>query len=280
MTDNALSLEITCPFCKAVGNIKVPASIFSNKKWGVVKIQVPAGAICKEHQFIALIDVNGKIKGYERIEYVQPLENIQKKNSVHTNIMDEFKKYFGKSVFIYFLHSKIFNYPIFIVRNHKNKTFENHIDSLFNVFFPDDFLSSLIQITFIEKLDINKVKNEVDDALILESSKEIVQIPWKEKLKFEENIIKKAFEMLVIKEQLVIIQQEINKFIIAAEKAKGILDLYYDISRTDFVDRIQKETGNKKITSKDLALFKLYIDNRYSPHYWDKIHNLIESKLK
>jgi len=271
MSDNTTELEITCPFCKSVGTINVPISIYSNKKWGVVKIQVPAGAICKDHQFIVLIDTKGKVRGYERIEYLKGPE-LESKETVKDSIsINDLINTFGEKGLVYLLHAKIFNYLIIILRNEKNAKFENVLDDFFDRIFPEEGKDSSQTVVYIENENIKSVKDWEEDALIIESSDNILQVPWKEKLKFEESVIDKASEIIVKNEQSIILQQEISKFIKVAENAKEILEFYYDISKADFIDQLQKESRTPKITKNDLLLYKLYIDRRYSPHYWDKI---------
>lgn len=271
MADNTNTLEISCPFCKAVGNINVPVSVYSHKKWGVVKIQVPAGAICKEHQFIVLIDTKGNVRGYERIEYLKGPQEEQKQITKDILSLSDYIDMFGEIGFTYLLHAKIFSYSIFIVKNELNEGSVNIIDNYFDKIFPEKSKTSSIPINFIEKSDIDDVINNEDGAFIIESPENIIQIPWKEKIKFEETIVRKALEIIVKNEQLIILQQEVSKLINIAENAKDILEFYYDISRADFIDQLQKESRIPKINKNDLALYKLYIDRRYSPHYWDKI---------
>ena len=271
MPDNSNELEITCPFCKEVGKINVPVSVYSNKKWGVVKIQVPAGAICKEHQFIVLIDTKGNVRGYERIEYLKGPESELKENVKYSISINDLIEIFGETGLIYLLHAKIFNYLTVIIRNKMNTKLENVLDEFFDRLFPEEIKDLNQSVVFIDNENIDTVEDWEDEALIIESRKNIVQIPWKEKLKFEESVIDKASEIIVKNEQSIILQQEISKFIKVAENAKEILEFYYDITKADFLDQLQKEARVPKITKNDLALYKLYIERRYSPHYWDKI---------
>ncbi|MHA2281913.1 MAG: hypothetical protein ACXAC5_13805 [Promethearchaeota archaeon] len=61
-------LEIKCPTCGEIKNINVPESIFSQKKFGTIKIQVPLNAVCPDHQFIVFVDTKGTVRGYEKID--------------------------------------------------------------------------------------------------------------------------------------------------------------------------------------------------------------------
>ena len=66
-------VELTCPTCQTFRKITVPAAIFAQKKFGTIKIQVPPGAVCREHQFIAFVDTKGIVRGYERIDLLMAM---------------------------------------------------------------------------------------------------------------------------------------------------------------------------------------------------------------
>ncbi|MBD3342499.1 MAG: hypothetical protein GF353_25590, partial [Candidatus Lokiarchaeota archaeon] len=61
-------LVLTCPICQKEKAIQVPDSVFAQKKFGTIKIQVPIGAVCPDHQFIVFVDSKGIIRGYEKID--------------------------------------------------------------------------------------------------------------------------------------------------------------------------------------------------------------------
>ena len=61
-------LKIACPSCGSAKELKIPDSIFSEKKIGFIKIQVPQGAVCNDHNFMVLADPKGKVLGYETFD--------------------------------------------------------------------------------------------------------------------------------------------------------------------------------------------------------------------
>ncbi len=72
-------LKITCPTCEAVKNVNIPKKLFTQKKDGCIKIQIPPGIVCPEHQFIVFLDQNGSIRGYEKIDLVMSATPKKKK---------------------------------------------------------------------------------------------------------------------------------------------------------------------------------------------------------
>ena len=68
MAESFKVLEVVCPTCEKVKNVKIPEAVFSQKKFGTIKIQIPINAVCPEHQFIVFVDTKGIIRGYEKID--------------------------------------------------------------------------------------------------------------------------------------------------------------------------------------------------------------------
>ncbi|MBN1217062.1 MAG: hypothetical protein JXA99_16700 [Candidatus Lokiarchaeota archaeon] len=62
--------NISCPTCGIDKIVKIPTEIFSKKESGCVKIHVPAGIVCSDHQFVVFIDQKGIIRGYEKIDLI------------------------------------------------------------------------------------------------------------------------------------------------------------------------------------------------------------------
>lgn len=68
MESEFTSLRVECPNCGETKLIKIPLSVYSNKRFGLVKIKVPQGAVCQNHQFIVITDTKQNIIGYETID--------------------------------------------------------------------------------------------------------------------------------------------------------------------------------------------------------------------
>ena len=57
-------IEVSCPSCGINKNIKIPERLFTEKKYGFVKIQVPKDAVCSDHPFVVLISNKAQVIGY------------------------------------------------------------------------------------------------------------------------------------------------------------------------------------------------------------------------
>ena len=277
MENDHKELEVTCPFCKAVGKITIPVEIYSQKKWGTVKIQVPPGAICKEHQFIVLVDTKGIIRGAEKVELTTggnevPKELPQEKFTLKTII-----ETLGLECTRYMVHALIFNYPTYIVKNDSIAS-TSQMKMILDAIILDTFQLALPLVEIIEEDVAQKIILYQKNSLLIDSQMKILQVPWKEKLKYEEAIVKKALDIFNEDEQLVILQQEIMRLVRDAELARGILDYYDEISRDEFSTELTKKMRISKMDKDYMNIVKLFIAKRYPEELIDKIKKKIKTK--
>ena len=277
MENDHKELEVTCPFCKAVGKITIPVEIYSQKKWGTVKIQVPPGAICKEHQFIVLVDTKGIIRGAEKVELTTRGNEVPKELPQEIFTLKTIIETLGLECTRYMVHALIFNYPTYIVRN-DSITSTNQMNMILGAIILDNFQLALPLVEIIEEDVAEKIILYQKNSLLIDSQMKILQVPWKEKLKYEEAIVKKALDIFNEDEQLVILQQEIMRLVRDAELARGILDYYDEISRDDFSTELTKKMRISKMDKGYLNMIKLFVEKRFSKELVDKIKKKIKDK--
>ena len=68
MAERFKPIELSCPSCGAEKTVNIPESLFYDKKFGHIKVQVPQGAVCQDHVFVVFFDVKARIIGYEAID--------------------------------------------------------------------------------------------------------------------------------------------------------------------------------------------------------------------
>ncbi len=271
-------LEVTCPICQAVKNINVPEAVFSQKKFGTIKIQVPPGAICPDHQFIIFVDTKGIIRGYEKIDIhmAAPSEGAEKAG---VQTIRSFVRIFGLYGLFSLIHAKVFSYPCYIIVNPgEEKIPVVLLNKIGDGMLPETYRGAS-DIKFIEATNYSKIKLKEKDALLMDSQQNILQTPWEEKLKLEESIIKKALDIIDDNEQFIILQQEVAKLIREAEHVKKILDPIKEIYEDDLIDRISRELMIPKINHYRLMLIKDFLRRRFSPKLPSKIKNKVEEFL-
>ena len=107
----------------------------------------------------------------------------------------------------------------------------------------------------------------------------IYQTPWTTKLKFEEEIIKRALDIIDEKEQLELMQQDITKFIDEVNCTVAILHKEKEIYEDELVENITKSLNIKKINNYRLNLIKEFIRQNISYKIVSKIKNKVEEFL-
>ncbi len=270
-------IEVTCPTCSLVKVIKVPMRIFSQKKFGTIKIQVPQGGVCKEHQFIVFVDTKGIVRGYDRIDLlmktVAEREDKRKKFS-----MKHFINLYGLYGVFCLIHAKIFNYPIYIIRDKESEDFSYVINKIGEKLLPEAYRGTS-NVSFFDETDYNKIKLNDKNAFLMDTHQNILQTPWEEKLKFEEEMIRKALDIFDEEEQVNLIQQSISKLVREAEYVKRVLEKVKEIYDEDLVDRIARELMIPKPNYYRISLIKDFIKQRYSPKLAAKIKSKVEEFL-
>jgi len=116
-------------------------------------------------------------------------------------------------------------------------------------------------------------------ALLIDFHQQVFSTPWNEKLKFEENLLKKALEMIDHDEQLFIINQEIQNFINEAEEVKIIIENAKTIFRKDLIDTLSEHLNLPRINISRLNLILNFLDQRFSRKYSRKVKKKVEEFL-
>jgi len=270
-------IEVTCPICSLVKVIKVPMRIFSQKKFGTIKIQVPQGGVCKEHQFIVFVDTKGIIRGYDQIDLLMKRVAEGEEKTRRFSIK-HFVDIYGLYGLFCLIHAKIFNYPAYIIRDKESEDFSDVINKIGDTLLPEAYQGTS-NVSFFEEIDYNKIKLNDKNAFLMDTHQHILQTPWEEKLKFEEEMIKKALDIFDEDEQVNLIQQSISKLVREAEYVKRVLENVKEIYDEDLVDRIARELMIPKPNYYRISLIKDFIKQRYSPKLAAKIKSKVEEFL-
>ncbi|MFX0070180.1 MAG: hypothetical protein ACFFAO_03730 [Candidatus Hermodarchaeota archaeon] len=276
---NYKQLKVTCPICGIEKEINIPETVFGQKKFGTIKIQVPINAVCSEHQFIVFVDTKGAIRGYEKIDLQMALpteETEMEKMGILT--LRKLIQIFGLYGVFCLIHAKIFNYPAYIIVIDASDDKSELMNVIGDNLLPEDYRGKG-KVDYLLETDYNKVKLKEKEAFVIDSHQHILQTPWDEKLKFEEDLIKKAVEIIDEKEQLLLMQQGIAKLVKEAEFTREFLENIREIYEDDLMEKISKELMIPKISHYRLMLIKNFIKQHYSPKLASKIKNKVEEFL-
>jgi hypothetical protein len=280
MAEDFRVIEVTCPKCGFIKKIKIPERIFSQKKFGTIKIQIPVNAVCPEHQFIVFIDTKGIIRGYELIDlFMSTLSSELKKETEGRINLRNLIQIFGIYGIFSLIHAKIFNYPVYLIKDKNFEYNEDILNSLGDNLLPERYKGSKT-INIIEDPDVNKIKIKDKNALIMDVSQHIFQTPWAKKLKFEEEIIKRALDIINEEEQLKLLQQDISHFISEVHYAISILQDVDEIYDDELIEKLSKGLKIKRISSFRLDLIKEFVRRNISKTIVSKIKNRVGEFLR
>lgn len=275
MSDTFKSLEVACPVCGETRNINIPVGIFSQKKFGTIKIQVPVNAVCSKHQFIVFVDTKGIIRGYEKIDIqmgvITPTADreIQRRLNLRNLI-----QIFGIYGIFSLIHAKIFNYPAYIMKGPDFEHDEEVLNSVGDMILPESLKGSKT-IYLLDEQALNKLNIKDKDALIMDTHQHIFQTPWSVKMKFEEEVVKRALEIIDEQEQLKLLQQDIGRLINEANHTiyilQGVKDIYEDV----LIEQLSKDLKIKPINNYRLNLIKEFIRRNISKTAASKIKSRV-----
>jgi len=281
MTEEIKILKPACPKCGVSKTIPIPASVFAQKSFGLIKIQVPQGACCEDHQFIVIADIEARIIGYETIDM-----SVSKEEEELPEMESEIKfplKYLinklGFNSVAGLIHAKLFKYDSFIIRSDKADISMDDLNEYFDLMIPEPYKNSIKidNIYYDGQIFPNPgyfyslVTNQKTKAFLFNPRKHIVQMPWRTNIYYETHVINYALERKDPKEQAKIISDSIVRFIKDSEFAKTILDDVKKISEKDFMKTLDEKLTLTTINKYRIALIKEFLRRRVSVDLIKKI---------
>lgn len=276
------SIHVTCPRCGAEKSVPVPITLFSEKKLGHVKIQVPKGAVCQDHVFIVFLDVQGRIIGYETVDLsILSLADIKTRKDGKTISLKEFIDIMGFQCFAGLIHAKLFNYPLYIIVRNEFKVNLDVINNVLDDLMPEMYKNTRSLKTFKYDEDIYPlvtyfyalVKNMRKTAFLMNNRKHIVQIPWKTGLELEQSIINSALSKDDKNEQLKFIAFYISKFLEDVEKTLIIVKSVKKMSKKDLVKKLKEIAITSTVSKNYISFIKEFVHRRISPELAKKIQD-------
>ncbi|MFX1344513.1 MAG: hypothetical protein ACFFAI_05365 [Promethearchaeota archaeon] len=275
MSETFKVLEVSCPICGETKNINIPATIFSQKKFGTVKIQVPVNAVCSKHQFIVFVDTKGVVRGYEKIDLQMAITTPEPDKEVQRRInLRNLIQIFGIYGIFSLIHAKVFNYTSYIIKNRNFEYDEEILNTVGDMILPENLRGNQT-IYLLNGPSLNKLNVKDKEALIMDTEQHIFQTPWHVKMKFEEGILKRALEIIDEQEQLNLLQQDIGRLINEANHATYILQDRKDMYEDELIEQLSKDLKIKTINNYRLNLIKEYIRRNISKEIASKIKSRV-----
>lgn len=272
--------DVTCPKCGNGKVISVPDSLFVQKKFGTVKIKVPQGAVCKDHNFIVFISTKGQIIGYDIIDASVTLDQMKKlPENLSDLTLDEVIDAFGFNCVAGFLHAKLFDYPSYIIRNEEFALDIEQLNDLFDRLMPTNYRNSnaIKEDEFDSYVYPNPnyyyttFKREHIDAFIINNRKLVIQVPWRIQIDFEKSILTNALGKTDTSEQLKYLAQYVNQFISDVEFTQKVLENVKNIDKKELIKKLKEKLIVSTINKNRILSIKEFITRRISKEVGSKI---------
>lgn len=275
-------LEIACPACGTAKSLRIPLKVFSQKKYGFIKIQVPQGAVC-EDRFMILADPSGKILGYETIDMfiskIKPGEEVQEEQPKESSIRN-FIREFGFNCVAGLIHANLFGYPCFIISKMNENINVDSLNHIIDELIPENYRNSHV----LEKIEYDPeiypnpgfyyamVADQQKLDFLINSYKHVIQDPFETDIKYEQVILRNA-----LKEknengiQFKVIADSILRFIRDVEFAVSILNACNKISEKDLIKEMNDRLTFSSVNKSRMRYIKEFISRRVSPILVSKI---------
>ena len=272
--------DISCPKCGIEKEISVPTSLFLEKMFGTVKIKVPQGAVCADHNFIVFISTKGQVIGYDIIDASVSLDHKEKLPEDLIDLtLDEIIDTFGFNCVAGFIHAKLFDYPSFIIRNEEFDLDIEQLNKLFDRLIPPKYRNS--NAIKDEEFDsyvfpnpnyyYSTIKKENTDAFLINNQKLVIQVPWRIQIDFEKSSLRNALGKKDKSEQLEYLAQYINQFISDVEFTQNILENVKNISEKELIKKLKEKLIVSTINKNRILSIKEFITRRISKEVGRKI---------
>ncbi len=282
MSTRLRRFEVSCPRCGLGREISVPESLFFDKKFGTVKIKIPQGAVCKEHNFIVFISTKGNIIGYDIIDASVSLDQKDKLPIDLINLtLDELIDAFGFNCVAGFIHAKLFDYNARIIRSEGFALDVGQLNELFDRLIPVKYRNS--NVIMDEEFDsyvfpnpnyyYTMVKKEHNSAFLINNRKLVIQVPWNTQIDFEKSILSNALGKKDKTEQLKYLTLYINQFISDIEFTMALLENAKSISEKELIKKLKEKLIVSTINRNRIVLIKEFISRRISKDLSKKIKN-------
>jgi len=282
MSSSLKGFKVACPKCGTEKQINVPESLFYQKKFGTVKIKIPQGAVCKDHNFIVFISTKGQIVGYDVIDTsISSSQDGNLSKEITDLTLDELIDAFGFNCVAGLIHAKLFDYPSFVVRSEEFKINIDQLDEMFDSLIPlqyrnENAIKDIEFDTYVftnENYFYTAFKNNNSGAFLINNRKHVIYKPWETTCDFEKSILDNALGRKDKAEQLKYLAQYINQFIKDVEFTKTLLENSKNISEKDLIKQLKAKLIVSTINKKRILIIKEFIKQRFSNELSAKIRN-------
>ncbi|HME55266.1 MAG TPA: hypothetical protein VKM55_23865 [Candidatus Lokiarchaeia archaeon] len=269
-------VKVVCPTCNTETKIEIPTFIVQDSLEGVVNVQVPAGACCLEHSFIAFVDKKFKVRGYQNVDVEfkaggkEKTAEQKKAEGLKGYTFTDMVGMVGPDICATILRGILAGVPILLL-----DTFDlyDRVDKTVMLLKDTctDELEVLIEKIAKESLE-NKKKLSRDAIIVVPMYKAITRSPFREAIntRYESSLLQETVHLPDRASQIVFLRKELAKINMVIEDIVMVLKTVEKLYEEDISTYI-KNKFNFKIEAKDIDVIRQVIAFKHDKKEAQKI---------
>lgn len=291
MTTEVKSVKVICPTCGRETKVDIPVFLVNEAQDGVLKVQIPQGAACPHHAFMAYIDKKFSVRGYQNvdIEFTPEVEEEKPKSIVEETALteEELRNYnaqdmisaLGSDIVATTLRTILVEKPVLFLESFD---LQNRIEK--TIKFLEDIESEDLVIT-AQKITKDQLKNrkirKANGLVCVPLYRAIMRSPFLDEIntRFESNLLRETTLIPDRKSQIIFLRKELIKIRMIIDEFVKVLEKVDKIYEEDISD-FTMEKFNYKLEVKNIDVVKEIIDFKYSHKLAKKIINKSLDKIR
>jgi hypothetical protein len=290
--DNFKRVELACPKCGSEKIVKLPLDLFNGGGFGIIKIQVPVGGVCEDHNFMVLLNKEGAILGYETFDMMasKPSESgadketpkestVPEEKAVSQSHLQQYVNKYGFNCIVGYIHSKLFDYPAYLICRDDELIQIDEMESLFNAIVPQEYKNShsLEIITYDPEIYPKPgyffalTKHKFSNAFIINPKRHVINVPWKINIDYEKVMLRNALEWKDPQSHFNKLSDFIERFVSEVNTIVSFLNTVKKIKEKDLITTLNKENMLSTFNKARVRLIREFISKRMTPEIAVKI---------
>ncbi|MEX2682725.1 MAG: hypothetical protein Q6373_014075 [Candidatus Sigynarchaeota archaeon] len=286
MTVEVKPIKVICPTCRKEKSIEIPVFLVNESQDGVLKVQIPQGACCPEHSFMAFVDKKFVVRGYQNadIEFKvgPPREKVaadKKGEGLKDFSVPDMVNTIGPDIFAILLRAILVGIPILFL-----DTFDLYERVDKTVMLLRDMESDDLVITGekISRDDLKDRKVRRHNALIVVPLyKAIMRSPFQEGLntRFESDLLNEATQLPDRTSQIVFLRKELVKISKIIDEFVKLLKNVEKLYEED-IPAYTRDKFNYKLDPKNIDVIKQIIEFKFDKKLGQKIISKSLDKIR
>ncbi|NMC05635.1 MAG: hypothetical protein GYA24_10510 [Candidatus Lokiarchaeota archaeon] len=285
MTVEVKPIKVICPSCKCEKNIDIPAFLVNDAKDGMLKVQIPQGACCPEHSFMAFVDKKFVVRGYQNadIEFKigerEKSAKEKKEEGLKGFTVPEMINTIGPDICAVILRGILVGIPVLFL-----DTFDLYERVDKTIMLLHDMESDDLVIT-AEKMSREEMKDKKmkrhNALIVVPLYKAIMRSPFGDGIntRFESDLLSEASQLPDRTSQIVFLRKELIKISKIIDEFVKLLKTTEKLYEED-IPAYTREKFNYKLDAKNIDVIKQIIEYKHDKKLASKIISKSLDKIR